>query len=104
VVTPLIGMFFGGVMFTLLCAAGATLAALRVRPAALWWVLPLAPMAIWAVSVGWQVFDASGGGTRELVAVARGMIDAFPAMVVTLLATVGVALLREAVRRRSARA
>ena len=101
VLGPATGMFFGGVVFAVLCAAAAALAALRVRPAGLWWVLPLAPVAIWAVCVSREVFDASGGGGRQAVAVAHGMIDAFPAMMVTLLVTVAVALLRR-VRRRSA--
>lgn len=99
---PTIGMFFGGVMFAVLCAGAAAVAALRVRPAGLWWVLPLAPVAIWALCVGREMFDASGGGTRQAVAVAHGMIDAFPAMMVTLLVTAAVALLRRA-RRGSAR-
>jgi hypothetical protein len=95
---------FGGVVFSVLCAAAAALAALRVRPTGLWWVLPLAPMAIWVVCVGRQLFNSSAGGAREAVALARGMIEAFPPMVLTLLATTAVALLRLAVRRRSARA
>ncbi|WP_370379479.1 DUF6542 domain-containing protein [Catenulispora sp. GAS73] len=104
VLVPAIGtLFFGGVLFAVLCAAGAALAALRVRTDGLWWVLPLAPVAIWAVCVGREVFDASGGGARQAVAVAHGMIDAFPAMVVTLLVTAAVALLRR-LARRSARA
>lgn len=101
---PTIGMLFGGVMFAVLCAGAAALAALRVPPAGLWWVVPLAPVAIWAVCVGREVFDASGGGGRQAVAVARGMIDAFPQMVVTLSTTVAVALLRRAARGRSVRA
>ncbi|WP_194918741.1 DUF6542 domain-containing protein [Catenulispora rubra] len=103
VLVPAIGMFFGGALFAVLCAAAAALATLRVRPAGLWWVLPLAPVAIWAVCVGREVFDASGGGARQAVAVAHGMIDAFPAMLVTLLVTAAVALLRR-LARRSARA
>lgn len=101
---PAIGLFFGGTVFAVLCAAAASLATLRVRPAGLWWVLPLAPVAIWTVCVGHQMYDASWGTTKQAVAVARGMIDAFPAMVVTLVATAAAALLRGAVRRRSARA
>jgi hypothetical protein len=104
VFAPAIGMFFGGAVFAVLCAGAAALAALRVRPAGLWWVLPLAPVAIWAVCVSREVFDASAGGGKQAVAVAHGMIDAFPAMLVTLLATAAVALLRQAARRRSARA
>jgi hypothetical protein len=97
----MIGTFlFGGVVFAMLCAAAAAVAALRVRPSGLWWVLPLAPVAVWAVCVGGEVLDASGGGTRQAVAVARGMIEAFPAMVLTLVAMAAVALLRLAVRRR----
>lgn len=101
---PAIGMFLGGALFAVLCAGAAALAALRVRPAGLWWVVPLAPVAIWAVCVGREVFDASGGNGKQTVAVARGMIDAFPAMAVTLLTAAAVALLRRAVRRRSVRA
>jgi hypothetical protein len=67
-------------------------------------VVPLAPVAVWAVCVGREVFDASGGQGKQAVAVARGMIDAFPAMAVTLLTAAAVALLRRAVRRRSVRA
>ncbi|MEY9890492.1 hypothetical protein ABIA35_009792 [Catenulispora sp. MAP12-49] len=104
VLAPAIGMFFGGVVFAVLCAGAASLAALRVRPAGLWWVLPLAPMAIWAMCVGRELFDVSGSGSRQAVAVAHGMIDAFPPMAVTLAATVAVALLRRVARRRSARA
>jgi hypothetical protein len=105
VLVPATGMFvFGGVMFAVLCAAGAALAALRVRPDGLWWVLPLAPVAIWAVCVGRDVFDASEGATKQAVAVAHGMIEAFPAMLVTLLVTAAVALLRRLARRGSARA
>ena len=103
VLVPAIGMFFGGVVFAVICAAGAALAALRVRPDGLWWVLPLAPVAIWAVCVGREVFDASGGATKQAVAVAHGMIDAFPAMMVTLLVTAAVAVLRR-LARGSARA
>lgn len=103
VLAPAIGMFFGSVVFAVLCAGAATLAAVRVRPAGLWWVLSLAPVAIWAVCVSREMFDASGGGGRQAVAVARGMIDAFPAMVVTLLAASTVALLRR-LTRGSARA
>ena len=99
---PAIGMFFGGAVFAVVCAGAASLAALRVRPAGLWWVLPLAPVAIWAVCVGREVFDASGGTSKQAVAVAHGMIDAFPAMIVTLLATAAVAALRRTLRRRSA--
>ena len=101
-IAPAIGMFFRGVVFAVLCAGAAGLAALRVRPAGLWWVLPVAPMAIWAVCVGREVFDASGGSGRQAVAVAHGMIDAFPAMLVTLLVTAAVALLRRFARGRSA--
>lgn len=104
VLAPAIGMFLGTVVFTVLCAGAAAVAALRVRPAGLWWVLPLAPVAIWAACVGRELFDASGGGSRQAVAVAHGMIDAFPAMLVTLLATAAVALSRRAARRRSTRA
>ena len=99
---PAIGMFFGGMVFAVLCAGAAAVAALRVRPAGLWWVLPMAPVAIWAVCVSREVFDASGSESRQAVAVAHGMITAFPAMVVTLLATGAVALLRR-LARRSAR-
>jgi hypothetical protein len=105
VAAPAIGMFFlGGVLSAALCAGAASLAALLVRPSGLWWVLPLAPVAIWAVCVGREVFDASGGGSRQAVAVAHGMIDAFPAMVVTLAASGAVAVSRGLSRRRSARA
>jgi hypothetical protein len=103
VLAPAIGMFFGGVVFAVLCAGAASLAALRVRPSGLWWVLPLAPVAIWAMCVGREMFDASWGTTKQAVAVAHGMIDAFPAMTVTLMATAAVALLRR-FARRSARA
>ena len=103
VLAPAIGMFFGSVLFAVLCAGAAALAALRVRPAGLWWVLPSAPVAIWAVCVGREVFDAFGGTGKQAVAVAHGMIDAFPAMMVTLLATAAVAVLRR-LARRSARA
>src|SRR6185437_12291818 len=103
VLVPAIGMFFGSVMFVVLCAGAATVAAVRVRPAGLWWVLPLAPVAVWAVCVSREVFDASGGGGKQAVAVVHGMIDAFPAMVVTLLAASTVALLRR-FTRGSARA
>ena len=104
VLVPAIGtLFSGGAVFAVLCAAGAALAALRVRPDGLWWVLPLAPVAIWAVCVGRELFDASGGAAKQAVAVAHGMIDAFPAMLVTLLVTATVALLR-LLARRSARA
>jgi hypothetical protein len=103
VLAPAIGMFFGSVVFAVLCAGAAALAAVRVRPAGLWWVLPLAPMAVWAVCVSREVFDASGGGGRQTVAVVHGMIDAFPAMAVTLLAASAVALLRR-LTRGSARA
>lgn len=99
VLAPAIGMFFGSAVFAVLCAGAAALAAARVRPAGLWWVLPLAPVAIWAVCVSREVFDASGGGGRQAVAVVHGMIDAFPAMMVTLLATAAVALLRRFARR-----
>ena len=101
---PAIGMFFGGAVFAVSCAAGAALAALRVRPAGLWWVVPLAPVAIWTLCVGRAVLNASGGGTRQAIAVAQGMIEAFPAMAVTLLTTGAVALLRRLARRRSVRA
>lgn len=101
VLAPAIGIFFGGVVLAVLCAGAAALAALRVPPAGLWWVLPLAPVAVWAVCVGREVFDASGGGTRQVVAVAHGMIDAFPAMMVTLVAAAAVALLRRFARRSS---
>lgn len=100
---PAIGMFFGSVMFAVLCAGAAALAAVRVRPAGLWWVLPMAPVAVWAVCVSREVFDAFGSGGKQAVAVVHGMIDAFPAMLVTLLATAVVALLRH-LARRSARA
>ncbi|NUR26291.1 MAG: hypothetical protein HOV83_10660, partial [Catenulispora sp.] len=43
VLAPVVGLFFGGAAFVLLCTAAATVAAVRVRPAALWWVLPTAP-------------------------------------------------------------
>ena len=105
VLAPAIGMFLvGGLVFVWLCAAAAALATLLVRPAGLWWVLPMAPVAIWAACVGREVFDASGGGSRQAVAVAHGMIDAFPAMAVTMGATATVALLRRFTRERSARA
>ncbi|MEY9929275.1 hypothetical protein ABH926_003915 [Catenulispora sp. GP43] len=104
VLAPAVGMFFGGMVFAVLCAGGASLAAVRVRPAGLWWVLPLAPVAIWTVCVGRELFDASGSRSGQAVAVARGMIEAFPAMAVTLAATAAVALLRRVARRRSARA
>ena len=102
-VTPLIGMFLGEAVFTTACTAAAALAALRVRPAGLWWVLPAAPLAVWAVCVGRELFDASGDATKQAVAVAQGMITAFPAMALTLLAATAVALLRRARRRRYAR-
>lgn len=101
VVAPAIGMFFGGAVFAVLSAGAATLAAVRVRPAGLWWVLPMAPVAVWAVCVSREMFDAAEGGGKQAVAVARGMIDAFPAMMMTVLATAAVALLRRAARRRS---
>lgn len=105
VLAPVIGMFLAdGLVFAVLCAAAAALAALLVRPAGLWWVLPMAPVAIWAACVGRAVFDASGGGSRQAVAVAHGMIDAFPAMAVTVGATAAVALGRRFTRGRSARA
>jgi hypothetical protein len=95
-------MFFGGVLFAGLCAGAAALATLRVRPTGLWWVLPLAPVAVWAMCVGREVFDASGSGGKQAVAVAHGMIDAFPAMMATLVVTSTVALLRRAAHWRSA--
>ncbi|ACU70833.1 hypothetical protein Caci_1913 [Catenulispora acidiphila DSM 44928] len=98
---PAIGMFFGGAVFAVLSAGAATLAALRVRPEGLWWVLPMAPVAVWAVCVSRAMFDAAGGGGKQAIAVAHGAIDAFPAMTVTLLATAAVAFLRRAARRRS---
>lgn len=105
VLAPAIGMFLAdGLVFAVLCAVVAALAALLVRPAGLWWVLPMAPVAIWGLCVGREVFDASGGGSRQAVAVAHGMIDAFPAMAATLAATAVVALLRRFARGRSARA
>ena len=100
---PAVGMFFGGAVFVLLCVAAATLAAGRVQPAGLWWVLPAAPLAIWTVSVSRQLFDASGGTTRQAVAVAHGMIEAFPAILLTLVATAMVAVVRRSRRWRSAR-
>lgn len=99
VLAPVIGLFFGPVVSVVLCAGAAALAAARVRPAGLWWVLPLAPVAIWAVCVSREMFEASGGGGRQAVAVAHGMIDAFPAMTVTLLTTAAVALSRRLARR-----
>ncbi|MFL6116162.1 MAG: hypothetical protein ACJ786_33130 [Catenulispora sp.] len=104
VTAPGIGVFFGGVVLVLLCVAAATLAAGRVQPAGLWWVVPTAPLATWAVSVGWQLLDASGGTTRQAVAAAHGMIDAFPAILLALVAAAAVAVLRRGRRRRSARA
>jgi hypothetical protein len=101
---PAIGMFFSSTVFAVLCAAAAVLAAMWVKPAGLWWVLPSAPVAIWALCVARELFDTSGGGSRQAVAVAHGMIDAFPAMLVTLLATAAVALLRGIARRRWRRA
>ena len=98
---PAIGMFFGGMVFAVLSAGAATLAALRVRPEGLWWVLPMAPVAVWAVCVSRAMADAAGSGGKQAIAVAHGVIDAFPAMTVTLLATAAVALLRRAARRRS---
>lgn len=100
---PVTGMFFGGAAFVLLCVAAAMLAAMRVQPAGLWWVLPTAPLAIWAVSVGWQLLGASGGVAKHAVAMVHGMIDAFPAILLTLVATAMVAVARRSHRGRSAR-
>jgi len=100
---PVIGVFFGGAVFVLLCVAAAMLAAMWVQPAGLWWVMPAAPLAIWVVSVGWQFLDSSGGTTKQAVAVAHGMIDAFPAILLTLVATAMVAVVRRSQRGRSAR-
>jgi Na+/phosphate symporter len=100
---PVIGMFFGGAVFVLLCVAAATLAAVRVQPTGLWWVLPAAPLAIWVVSVGRQLLDASSETTKQAVAVAHGMIDAFPAILLALVAAAMVAVVRWSHRGRSAR-
>ncbi|NUP48329.1 MAG: hypothetical protein HOW97_13625 [Catenulispora sp.] len=97
---PLIGMFLGGAAFVLLCAGTAAFAAARVRPAGLWWVLPAAPLAIWTLCVGRELLDTSGDGTRRAVAVAHGMIDAFPAMVLALTAAALVAVVRRTAGRR----
>jgi hypothetical protein len=94
VFTPVFGLFFGGAAFVVMCTAATTVAAVRVRPAGLWWVLPAAPLAIWTVTVGWRLLDTSGGGTRQAVALAHGMIDAFPAMALALTAAALVAVVR----------
>ncbi|WP_344658269.1 DUF6542 domain-containing protein [Catenulispora subtropica] len=106
VLAPTIGLFFGGALFVLLCTAAATVAAVRVRPDGLWWVLPAVPLAIWTVSVGRRLLlDAPDGGAKQAVAVAHGMIDAFPAMVLALAAAALVAVVRRsAARGRSVRA
>ena len=67
---PAIGMYFGGVVFAVMCAAGAGLAALRVRPAGLWWVLPLAPVAMtpighYAYKITWSDGHDTGIFTLE---------------------------------------
>ncbi|MFD0637390.1 DUF6542 domain-containing protein [Catenulispora yoronensis] len=97
---PLIGVFLGGAAFVLLCVAAAAFAAVRVRPAGLWWVLPAAPLAIWTVSVGRELLDTSGDGTKQAVAVVHGMIDAFPAMALALAAAALVAVVRRTTGRR----
>jgi hypothetical protein len=106
VVAPMIGLFLGGAVFVLLCTAAAMAAAVRVRPDALWYVLPTAPLATWTVTVGWKLLAAAtDGGARQAVAVARGMIDAFPAMVLALTAAALVAVVRRTSGRgRSIRA
>jgi len=95
---PMVGLFFGGAIFVLLCVAAATVAAVRVRPAGLWWVLPAAPLAIWTVTVGWKLLTASEGGAKQAVALAHGMIDAFPAMVLAVVSTALVAVVRRTAR------
>jgi hypothetical protein len=102
---PLAGLLLGGAASVLLCVAAATVAAVRVRPDGLWWVLPAAPLAIWTVDVGRELLGARGGGatgdgTRQAVAVAHGMIDAFPAMVLALTAAALVAVVRRTSGRR----
>lgn len=99
VLAPVIGLFFGGAASVLLCTAAATVTALRVRPSGLWWVLPTAPLAIWTVTVGWRLLTAAGGGARQAVALAHGMIDAFPAMVLALTAAALVAVVRRTTGR-----
>lgn len=102
VLAPLLGVFLGGAAFVLLCVAATAVAAARVRPAGLWWVLPAAPLAIWMVSVGRELLGASGDGPRQAVALAHGMIDAFPAMVLALAAGGMVAVVRRTTGRRGA--
>ncbi|NUR59851.1 MAG: hypothetical protein HOV87_14445 [Catenulispora sp.] len=100
VLAPLLGLFFGGAASVLLCVAAAAVAAARVRPSGLWWVLPAAPLAIWTVDVGRELLGASGDGTRQAVAVVHGMIDAFPAMMLAVTAAAMVAVVRRTTGRR----
>ena len=98
---PGIGMFFGGTVFVVLCTAAAALAALRVRSAGLWWVVPVAPMVIWAVCVSVALMGSGGGGKEDdAIALVHGMIDAFPAILFALAGMAAVIVMKRLAARR----
>jgi hypothetical protein len=88
---------YDGTVFAMFCVASAAVAGVIARPAALWWVVPMSPPLVWAVSIltelAWH--DPPYRGPKQrVVGVAHGTIHAFPVMAAVGLALAVVAVVR----------